>query len=695
MKLNIYDRDEQLSYIIDTTSDEWLLESFTHSEHDGILNLSYYGQLEYLYKGAFIAFEDYAGAHQMFEIVKTDETHTEKGLLHSLYCEHVFYELLTEVVSNHENILSTANEALTRALTGTRWSLGNFYATDQRDIKFNYETVLSALTKIQSTFGCRLRYRLTMNGDNITGRYVDIFSLEGSITGKRFEWSKDILLLERVIDSREILTALYGRGKAIEVEDEDGDIHFENCTFADITWTKPTNPADKPSGLEYIANPDALELWGRGAPNNKRHRFGIATFEDISDPDKLLQYTWEALKKCSVPKVSYTIKAVDLMQVTGENTEAFNVGDVVTIIDNAFSPSLEVDISITKIIRDYIYPENTRITMGNDALSLTGIVKKLSEYAARLRDKEGAYDVAADPTTPIRSDRLQGAIDAMANGIICSGEFESTTPIEGVGILLENKTPGSPSYGGLYLGPGIFAIADTMVDGMWQWKTFGTGAGFTADYINSGTINADLIKTGVLSSYNNSSWINMQNGSLSFANGAFTFNGQDTASFNGEINVQVGDNVIYIRGDSSGFPVVGFQVEGDTTGYIYAFDWDILRVVSNGILELIGIDDVIVSEGKLEVIGDNNLVFIRGDYSGYPLVGFRVDGDDAGYLYAAAWNRLRLESNGLIEIAAVNGIYIEDGPIKLPNGENGFTGSVKISGTTLYFNNGILYNATN
>ena len=56
----------------------------------------------------------------MFEIVKTDETHTEKGLLHSLYCEHVFYELLTEVVSNHENILSTANEALTRALTGTR-----------------------------------------------------------------------------------------------------------------------------------------------------------------------------------------------------------------------------------------------------------------------------------------------------------------------------------------------------------------------------------------------------------------------------------------------------------------------------------------------------------------------------------------------------------------------------------------------
>lgn len=67
-------------------------------------------------------------------------------------------------------------------------------------------------------------------------------------------------------------------------------------------------------------------------------------------------------------------------------------------------------------------------------------------------------------------------------------------------MLFEDLDPESPTFGAMCLGTMGFEIAaKRTADGRdWDWKTFGTGAGFFADFIVAGTMLADRIKGGRL-----------------------------------------------------------------------------------------------------------------------------------------------------------------------------------------------------
>ena len=67
-------------------------------------------------------------------------------------------------------------------------------------------------------------------------------------------------------------------------------------------------------------------------------------------------------------------------------------------------------------------------------------------------------------------------------------------------MLFEDLDPESPTFGAMCLGTMGFEIAAkrTADDRDWGWKTFGTGAGFLADFIVAGTMLADRIKGGTL-----------------------------------------------------------------------------------------------------------------------------------------------------------------------------------------------------
>lgn len=67
-------------------------------------------------------------------------------------------------------------------------------------------------------------------------------------------------------------------------------------------------------------------------------------------------------------------------------------------------------------------------------------------------------------------------------------------------LLFEDLDPESPTFGAMCLGTMGFQIAGARTaDGRdWDWRTFGTGAGFFADFIVAGTMLADRIKGGTL-----------------------------------------------------------------------------------------------------------------------------------------------------------------------------------------------------
>jgi hypothetical protein len=51
------------------------------------------------------------------------------------------------------------------------------------------------------------------------------------------------------------------------------------------------------------------------------------------------------------------------------------------------------------------------------------------------------------------------------------------------------------------IGGGIFALANTKTGDQWNWRTFGTGAGFTADEINAGLVKAQFVQLGAASTF--------------------------------------------------------------------------------------------------------------------------------------------------------------------------------------------------
>ena len=633
IRFNIYNRDEDFIDCFESGKNSEII-SAVHNESANTLVLKIAGQNTNLQEGNMIGFLDLDNSFQLFEIKKHSVTHDKNGLLSEIFAEHVMYELLDEIVTDVNDNLNDAAEALQRALRTTRFSVGTIITTAYYKMIFNYETVITGLNKIKSVYDINLRFRLTTEDNKITGRYIDIVSSQPKENGKRFTFTKDLLSIKREIDTTRVLTALYGRGASVAVNqnsEQSSPANGERLNFISIDWRTPTNPINKPVNQEWVGDDTAKNLWGRGKTGQKRHRFGIIYFDGIKDPELLLNATYNELLKLNKPKVTYNLSAVDLERISNLPHEAVRLNDKVIVIDDSFNPVLQTEVKVLNIIRDLLNPKNTKIILGNDPPTLASIVRKLSANQQRLRDKESAYDIVAghfDKDGNLDTSHLNGSIDALTHQIIASGAYQNATPIDGKGILFENTNQNSADYGALYLGPGVFAIANTKENGKWKWRTFGTGSGFSADLITAGKINAALIKTGILASNNGKSWMNMETGSFNFGDGALKFDGVGNADFSGYISSQKNGREVFINGSMGSFPVVGFEVNGDNTGYIYS----------------------------------------------------------------SAFDKLTVYGAGRLELSAETALKITAPEIILNNNRTAYTGSVSISGKTMYFNNGILYN---
>ena len=82
-------------------------------------------------------------------------------------------------------------------------------------------------------------------------------------------------------------------------------------------------------------------------------------------------------------------------------------------------------------------------------------------------------------------------------------------------MICEDFDKDSPSYGAMCFGSMGFMIAAerTPDDKDWDWKTFGSGKGFFADFIVAGTMLADRIRGGVLQSIDGSLEIDLRESS--------------------------------------------------------------------------------------------------------------------------------------------------------------------------------------
>ena len=432
-------------------------------------------------KGYRIAYKDLQGLWHEYVVKEVEEVRAD-ALSKTLFCEDSIGELIGDFIEDKRPQNVAANVALAVALEPTRWAVGTVDDLGLASTNFYNISALEAVQRVAQVWRGEIRSRIQITGTQITGRFVDVLQARGNDLGKRFTYTKDLETVRRTVHRDEVVTALYGFGKGEEV----GDGYGRRITFASIN-----------DGVAYLENLEAKEIWGRNSSSGKVHVFGRVEFDDIEDPAELMAATQEKLEELSTPLTSYEAVVINL-KALGFGHEGVELGDRAVVIDKTFTPELRVKARVVKIEEDLLYPDDTKINLGN----YTAPVKRFAQqesYIDNFRSKQGVWDrsnvIGSDGT--INAQFLNNLVDELNTRMNSQGGYVFISD-EGKGLITYDAPSPETATMAIQLLGGAFRIANSKLpDGSFDWTTFGDGNGFLADVfigglLKGGKVNFDL-----------------------------------------------------------------------------------------------------------------------------------------------------------------------------------------------------------
>lgn len=203
----------------------------------------------------------------------------------------------------------------------------------------------------------------------------------------------------------------------------------------------------------------------------------------------------EMITELSKPQVSYVISLAQATNIWGEVVAKYGLNYVARIYD----PDLEINdrVFIDKIVEHIDDPTKSTIQISNNDLSITGksfdsILGRISQLADLIDQKSSLYEraeaIGRDGSLLI--DRLNGMIDVQKNKLLST---TSSWYTDDAGNIIFESVNGSSAM--MLTGEGFMIANGRLDDGEWNWRTFGTGEGFTADMIVTGFLSAERIET--------------------------------------------------------------------------------------------------------------------------------------------------------------------------------------------------------
>lgn len=137
-----------------------------------------------------------------------------------------------------------------------------------------------------------------------------------------------------------------------------------------------------------------------------------------------------------------------------------------------------------RLVYDCIEEENAEVELGNFIENYFDKTTSAADIIQKVTREDGT----------LKAEEVYGKIDAVKAQL--KAQRDISQPSEVRAVIFEDLVEGSPTYGAMSIGTMGFCIAsERTADGKdWDWKTFGTGRGFYADYICVGQLDGALIK---------------------------------------------------------------------------------------------------------------------------------------------------------------------------------------------------------
>ena len=340
----------------------------------------------------------------------TDVKDSTGSTITQVYAEAEFYDLTFSVRKEEKKFdAETADVAMAYALADTEWSVGTVNVTTKRTWTSTEKNALSILRSIANLHGGDLIF-------DCPNRLVHLLTVNGKDSGALFAYKKNMKSIERIVDTRSLVTRLYAVGA-------------EGMTFSDINGGKP-----------YLED----------FTYSKEIRITTLDCSSFTNPYQMKEFTAMRLAEYCKPTVSYVLNAMDLSVLTGYEHEAWNLGDYVRVEDK------ELGLSVTTRIvrREYNLQEpwNTVLELSTTLKNLGSSVSTLDTIADSLEGTSVVSNNDIRELVPFNHLHNSRADDDMAywvnSGFEADGEngASGTASFKAVGVAGMTKSMSQTVY---------------------------------------------------------------------------------------------------------------------------------------------------------------------------------------------------------------------------------------------------------
>lgn len=201
----------------------------------------------------------------------------------------------------------------------------------------------------------------------------------------------------------------------------------------------------------------------------------------------------EMLKILSAPQNTYSLKEQDLANTPGYSDEVFTMNIAVHFYNELLNIN---DYGFVSQVSEYLDRANTRgVEIKTDIMNIQGksfssFLGRITDAAQIVKDKESIYDraKALSKDGTMGTGKLDGMIDVLQNRLMST---LSNWYTDENGNLMFESADGRNAM--MLSGNGFMVANGKNNDGNWNWRTFGTGEGFTADLITAGIMRAEVV----------------------------------------------------------------------------------------------------------------------------------------------------------------------------------------------------------
>lgn len=418
------------------------------------------GRWEYLVTDNVIAAPTPYSKKQLFRIYDYTKTETEV----TAYARHIFYDSAGEMLVDVRPTDKTGQEALDIILSDTKYKAKTNIKT-RSTAYYIRKNIMEAIggddeNSFINRWGGERMY------DNFT---VIINDRLGGDYGACAEFGRNMTGIEADISIDDVVTRIIPvsyNGHTLEGEEP---------------WI------DSPLIGSY-ANPRAAVIKFEDVKlleDCQEGEEGFSTLELLREELKR-RCTKEYENGLDKPKVNYK---VDLVEVA--NTEDYKDYKKLTTIgigDDVLTKDRKLKVNVTarciRLVYDCIEEENAEVELGNFIENYFDKTTSAADIIQKVTREDGT----------LKAEEVYGKIDAVKAQL--KAQRDISQPSEVRAVIFEDLVEGSPTYGAMSIGTMGFCIAsERTADGKdWDWKTFGTGSGFYADYICVGQLDGALIK---------------------------------------------------------------------------------------------------------------------------------------------------------------------------------------------------------